>query len=182
MKHKFSESGIYFELDTEKDLGGAIESSAARELIANDLIDAIIKRAEEGYGVNKSGGEVKLKSPYSKSYADSLEFQAWGKKQGEVNLQLTGAMLNSIEVLESTPDKIRIGIVGEEAPKAYNHQVGDTVPKRPFMGATNDDLKKIKSEYKDEIGRKENVITVGDILDEAGFAKLFEELSRRGVI
>jgi phage gpG-like protein len=183
LKYKFSQDELYFEIDTEKDLGGKIESDSARELIANDLIQSIIDRANNGKGVDKSGNEVKLKSPYSKGYANSLAFDVYGKEKNDVNLQLTGSMMDSINVLESNPGKIRIGIVNEDAPKAFNHQTGDTVPKRPFLGATKDDLEKIKKDYKEEISSESRSnITVGDILDEQGFGKLFEEFLRRGII
>lgn len=180
MKVNESLKEVSLEIDLKKDLGGEVESASARRLIAEDLIQSIINRSTDGIGVTKSGSEYKLPK-YSKDYIDSLEFKAYGKTPSEINLQLTGTMLDSIEVLESTPDKIKIGIVGEEAPKAYNHQTGDTVPKRSFIGATKEDLSKLKSEYSDEIGPK-SAITVNDILDAQNFTNIFKELSRRGII
>lgn len=180
MKYKFNKDELYFEVELDKDLGGSVESASARRLIAEDLIKKIIDRANDGIG-NDKGKQVKLKSPYSDTYSQSLEFKAFGKKKGDVNLQLTGSMLSSIDILDDDKNKIRIGITGEEAPKSFNHQTGDTVPKRPFLGVTKSDLSEIKNKYSEEIGDKK-VFTVNDLLDVQNFTNIFQELKRRGVI
>lgn len=181
LKYKIDQDEVSVELDLESIFGDSVKSSTTRRLIGEALIEKIISRAESGKGVNTSSGrEVKLKSPYSKEYADSLEFKAYGKKKDDVNMKLTGSMLASIDVINDNSKKIKIGIGNEDAPKAYNHQTGDTVPKRPFFGVTKGDIKEILSEFADQVDIKPT--TAADIFEEQAFKTLFKELSKRGVI
>ena len=119
-----------------KELLGRSPTPQERVSIGQDLIDRILERTESGKSL--SGHKFKA---YSKEYKDSLDFQAFGKTN-RVNMTLTGDMLASIDILKETKDTITIGIAGDEAPKAFNHQTGDTVPKRRFFGVTKGDTKK----------------------------------------
>lgn len=120
-----------------------------KEAIAQVVIDHITKRTERGKAV---GGRRNLKAPYSREYQDSLEFKAAGKSPNTVNMTLTGDMLRSIDVLESKGNTIKIGIDDSfEAPKAFNHQTGDTVPKRDFFGLNQTDLRAITRELRKEV-------------------------------
>ena len=120
-----------------KEILGRTPTEAEKQSIGQALIDRIIERTESGKGLSGKN----LKSPYSKEYADSLEFKAFGKSRGKVNMTLTGDMLASIDILRSTRDTITIGIEGDQAAKAFNHQTGDTVPKRRFFGVTQKDIR-----------------------------------------
>lgn len=130
-----------------------------KQLIGQAIIDRIVERSKNGEGVSikegtDQGRSVKLKSPYSKTYADSLEFKAAGKQKNDVNMTLTGQMLGSIDIKRIEGNKITIGWNDtEENNKAYNHIVGDTVPKRPFFGVTNKELRDLKSSFKEDIDR-----------------------------
>ena len=104
--------------------------------IGQAIIDYMDTRVEDGLGL----GRKKLKSPYSK---------------GHVNMRLSGDMMASVDILETIGSKVTIGIEGDQAPKAFNHQTGDTLPKREFFGVTKDEIKKyILDEFKDEIKAK----------------------------
>lgn len=121
--------------------------------IGQAIIDYMDTRAEDGLGL----GRKKLKSPYSKGYSESLDFVAAGKSKNKVNMRLSGDMLASIDILETKGATLTIGIEGSEAPKAFNHQTGDTLPKREFFGVTKDEIKKyILDEFSSEIKAKKN--------------------------
>ena len=118
--------------------------------IGQEIIDYMVDRAKDGRGL---GGE-KLKSPYSKEYSESLEFKAFGKSRNEVNMTLTGDMLGAIDIADDSADRLKIAIVeDDQVPKAYNHQVGDTVPRRTFFGLTKEELDEVLSNYKDEFNQ-----------------------------
>ena len=134
-KIKETKSQVSQTINIRKILGRS-PTEAEKQSIGQALIDRIIDRTESGKGLNGKN----LKSPYSDAYADSLDFKAFGKSKNKVNMTLTGDMLASIDILSSTRDTITIGIEGDEAPKAFNHQTGDTVPKRRFFGVTRKDI------------------------------------------
>jgi hypothetical protein len=123
-------------------------SRSLREAIGGAIIEKIRARSSQGLGV----GGVKLKSPYSKSYSKSLDFKAAGKSKNNVNMQLTGDMLGLLDIKKQSGNEITIGWKdSSQNPKAYNHQTGDTVPRRPFFGVSQSDLKEIKKSFRDEI-------------------------------
>lgn len=120
--------------------------------IGQAIIDFMDDRSLDGKGFNGQ----KLKAPYSDSYADSLNFKASGKSKNDVNMRLSGDMMGSIDLLKVDGSKLVIGIDDpDQAIKAFNHQTGDTVPKRPFFGVSSEELKKkILPEFKKEIEAK----------------------------
>lgn len=127
-----------------------------REALGEAILRKIRLRAQSGKGVQFTadgrGREITLKAPYSKEYADSLEFKAAGKSRGKVNMTLTGDMLGLMDITRQTGNEIEIGWTeSEENAKAYNHSIGDTVPRRPFFGVSKSDLQEIKKEFSNEI-------------------------------
>jgi len=129
---------------------------ALKEALGQAIIDRIVERSQSGNGMsfnsNGSGKPVKLKSPYSDTYEESLEFKAAGKSKNDVNMTLTGDMLGLIDIVNVKGNTIEIGWDDEtENAKSYNHSVGDTVPKRPFFGVNKAELKSIKSEFSKDI-------------------------------
>jgi hypothetical protein len=127
-------------------------NSALVQEIGQAIIDKIISRTEAG----KSVDGTKLKSPYSKMYSESLEFKAFGKSKNKVNMTLTGSMIGTIDILESRGGKLKIGWSdAEENAKAYNHNAGDTVPRRAFFGLNEKELQEIKKEF-DPIVKEES--------------------------
>jgi len=156
------------------------------------VIDRIVERTEQGKGVDGK----KLKAPYSKSYVASEEFKEYGKSKNKINMTLTGGMLEDLD-FEQNGDQIKVKFFDEtETAKAYNHNVGDTLPKRPFFGINKNELRDIAamfdSDLKEEASSKratssatdsQDVMTGGDIDLDALFAterksgrEIFEEL------
>lgn len=132
------------------------KSKSLKLAIGEALAETIRERAESGSGLkfsaDGSAREVKLKSPYSKTYAESLDFAAAGKSKNKVNMTLTGDMLASIQVKDLGGNKIALYIEGDDQVlKAYNHLTGDTVPERPFFGVSRSDLRDMAVEFDQDI-------------------------------
>jgi hypothetical protein len=118
--------------------------------IAQATIDYMKKRiTENNLGINYT----KLKSPYSKSYQDSLEFKAADKSATDINITLSGETLDSFDILDEDGSTVKIGLNNEDVlPRAYGAMTGyeghPTIPegkyKRPFFGIG-------KKEFKEEI-------------------------------
>jgi hypothetical protein len=71
-----------------------------------------------------SGGKFKTK--LSKDYAER-------EGKDSANLDLTGSMLDSL-TYRISGNSVEVGVFdSDEAPKAYNHNVGDTLPQRQFI-------------------------------------------------
>lgn len=131
MKPKYSLSEISQEIDLEEVLGRRVSEVEARQFI-DDAINLIIERTQSGEDINgKSFKE------YSKDYA---EFK--GVSRGAVDLTLMGDMLAAVNG-ENEGTRVRLFIESDQVPKAYNHNVGDTLPKRTFFGLTNSEIESI---------------------------------------
>ena len=154
---KFKKTKVSQQINLKEEFGFDFSGkNALKQAIGQAIIDKIVNRSKAGNGMSfgKSGigRKVKLKSPYSKSYADSLEFKAAGKSKNKVNMSLTGDMLGLIDITKIKGNTIEIGWEdADENKKAFNHSVGDTVPRRPFFGVNKKELNDIKSEFKSDI-------------------------------
>lgn len=158
---KASETSVTQEIDLNELTGVDVSKDPvlAREM-QQAVIDYMIGRVSEGKGFNE---KVLRPSKYSDSYADSLDFKAAGKSKGNVNMELSGDMLGSIDVIDETNNGARFtfGIEGEEAARAYGHISGfkghpnqDKMQKyqRPFFGVSKKEIKdKILPAFKDEL-------------------------------
>jgi len=115
-----------------------------REDALNEIAEYLLDSILDYVGSSKSpvsGGS--FKKSLSPEYA---KFS--GKKSA--NLDLNGDMLNSLTFMISD-ESIMLGIFDEdEIPKAYNHNVGDTLPQRQFLP---DEDQKFKSEILRGVGR-----------------------------
>lgn len=151
---KLSETEVSQTVDLGELFGVPLTGNEAlKQSIGQAIIDMIVARTEDGISVN--GG--KLKGPYSKAYADSDDFKAFGKKANEVNMKLTGQMLGTLDIIESSGSKIKIGWDdATENAKAYNHQTGDTVTKRPFFGISKKELQVIKDQFEHDVQQETN--------------------------
>jgi hypothetical protein len=79
-----------------------------------------------------SGGKFKAK--LSKDYAER-------EGKDTANLDLTGSMLDSL-TYRIRGNSVEIGVFdSDEAPKAYNHNVGDTLPQRQFIPMEDQNFK-----------------------------------------
>lgn len=150
-------SKVYQRFNLEKDFGlDFTDNKDLAQLVGETLLQKIRDRTESGEGVDfeksKGGTKVELKSPYSDEYAKSPEFRAFGKNKSKVNMRLTGDMLGLMDILELDGNNLVIGWEGDdEAPKVFNHLTGDTVPRRPFFGVSNSELREIRAELSAEL-------------------------------
>lgn len=120
-------------------------SSAFREAVGQAILDAIKKQAGEGR--NRKGSKYSGRpARYSKQYKMSDEFKAAGKGSN-VNMRLTGDMLELMDVISTSRTTITIGWdERDEAAKAHGHILGsDPGPKvrRDFFGLPDSEYKKI---------------------------------------
>lgn len=152
-KLNISQEEISQEIDLG-DLGFNIpNNSELKFAIAQSMVNKIVDRTlsnKDAFGSSFA--------KYSKEYINSLAFQAYDKSAGDVNMKLTGEMLDSIEVASTSGNKIVIRIMPDQAPKAFNHITGDTVKKRNFFGITDKEIAQIKKEFKGSINDNSNAI------------------------
>lgn len=106
--------------------------------IAQATIDYIKSRVVDK---NKGIDGIDLKSPYKKGYQESLEFQAAGKSATDINMTLSGDMINAIDVMADSGPMVLIGIDDDQqAAKAYGHQTA-------FEGHPNESMKKYGRQF-----------------------------------
>jgi len=159
-----------------------------------EIGEAVADFVRDRSASNKGIGGKTLPKPYSKVYQESADFKLFGKSANDVNMRLTGDMLDSIEIIDAQGSKLLVGITDENAPKAHGHMTGKNgqVPKmkREFFGLTADELNKVLKEFKSDIkklpkaGESEEtsaVRTLGDLeaqiesIGESGDLFTFEE-------
>ena len=139
-----------------RDLLGRRPTETEKEQFIQAAIDRIEERTADGKSVNGTN----LKSPYSKMYADSLDFRAAGKSRSDVNMKLSGDMLGALDG-ESGRDTVTLFFDDEtEAAKAANHHQGITVPRRPFFGINQKEAREIASSIEGDGGSDENSLTL----------------------
>lgn len=122
-----------------------------RERIADDVIEFMKRRSERGKDVD---GERFV--PYSETYINSLDFKIAGKSRRNVNLHLSGDMLEAITLLSHKKGKLVIGFENgsEENARADGNIRGsygrspDPSKARDFLGIADKDLEKILSLYR----------------------------------
>ena len=133
-----------------KDYLGRKPTVKEKQLFADLAVDTITNRTLDGETIN--GGKFKK---YSKKYA---EFK--GVSRSSVDLFLEGDMLENIGRRSS---KEKAGTVfiqmkkGLETKKAFNHNTGDTLPKREFFGLTDIEAGKIAEAIKDTKEEKKKI-------------------------
>lgn len=159
------------EINLKSLLGESSKNESIRQVFFEAAFDKMLARLDQGRGV-----DGKLHA-YSKSYKDSLAFAAFGKSN-TVNMQLTGDMVQSVTVLDSSETKLKIGIDDvDQAAKAYGHMTGmkghptldGKVDARNWFGWKDSELIKIADAIKPEINKR-------DILSDAVVLKLLNKL------
>jgi hypothetical protein len=139
---------LKFKVDLKDLFGHRIESRALREAIGGAILEKIKQRTEKGEDIN---GET-FKG-YSKDYRDSLEFKVWKGNKRKPDLTQSGDMLAAMTIIDQNSQSLTFGFADDENnAKAYNHNTGDTVPKREFFGVNSSDLAEIEAEFADEVG------------------------------
>lgn len=156
-----SGDNVRLEIDLRELFGSElVDRQSVRQALAQDIIDAIVKKAES------FGGR------YSNEYSKSAEFIAFGKSKNDVNLTLSGQMLAALDVLKDTRDKIVIGWDegSEDGKKAHGNitgRNGAVKTKRDFFKLTESELKAIAKQYADDMSGDDRTErrTAQDILD-----------------
>lgn len=124
-------------------------SFAEREAIALEVIDRIVERTKAGK--DKNGNAF---APYSKDYKESENFKIAGKSN-KVNLELSGDMLDGLEIIENRDGRVVIGYGthNSEGGKAEGNILGtygqekQVGPKRDFLGIQEKELDAILDRY-----------------------------------
>lgn len=123
-----------------------------RQAVAQAVIDHIVERSQSG--IDKRG---KPFPGYSTEYVQSLDFRIAGKSAGDVDLTLSGEMLNSLKLLRDKKGEITIGF--DKGDKDLNGKAegnikgtyGNKSPvrgrKRDFLGIQRKVLKNIQDQY-----------------------------------
>lgn len=143
-----SESEISQEIDLKALTGVDVgKDPVLRREITQAMIDYMKGRTSEHLGV----GRKPWRNTYSDEYANSLDFKAAGKSDNDVNLELSGDMIGSIDVAKEKGSVVKLAIVEKsQIPKAYGHITGfeghPTIKngskyKRNFFGLTDEELK-----------------------------------------
>lgn len=145
------QKNVEMTLDIVKLFDGAFipNSSALRNAIGQAVIDTIRNRTQD----DETSYTGKAFKNYSESYAESVEFKAYGKKKNDPNLTQTGDMLGLLTVKETTDaGTIKIGWNDElQSEKAHGHITGAVGVKRDFFGLSTSEVDEIKSKFKDQI-------------------------------
>lgn len=116
------------------------------------VIDLISKRTRE-QNVDKSSRPLHR---YSNKYINSLVFKAFDKSPKDVNMTLTGAMLDTLDIVSSNQKQIVFGWNDEtENLKAFNHTTGDTVPRRDFLGLPEKEVQRLADDFSSKLERKQ---------------------------
>ena len=117
----------------------------AQRLELGDLIvEHIVERTMQGKDKNNNPFKK-----YSKSYAESLDFKIAGKSRSRPNLQLSGDMLASLELLSQQKGKLKVGFPkGDEVnARAEGHITGilgkSRGHKRDFLGLQKSKLNEL---------------------------------------
>lgn len=137
----------YLDIDLEELFGGPVpDSSSFRQSVGQEVLDIIVERTKDADYLNNA------KSSYSSAYADTLEFAAFGKSRGNVNLTQSGDMLGLLDIIEESSNSIKIGWSDDDnKAKGTNHNFGVTVPRREFLGLTSKEADIIKEKFQDEL-------------------------------
>lgn len=159
MKPKYSLSEVSQEIDLTEILGRTPSEVEARQFI-DDAINLIIERTQSGEDIN--GKSFKQ---YSEDYA-----KLKGVSRGAVDLTLMGDMLAGING-ELDRGNIKLFIEEDQVPKAYNHNVGDTLPRRTFFGLTDSEIESIAGGLGiANIAETREDFDIGALLQNIGFA------------
>jgi len=129
----------YFDVEVSK-----AYTAKERQAIAQDIIDEIINRTEEGRDADNR--------PFAQYTKDYVKF----KGQSNVDLTYSMEMLNEIQLLQSSEGKIRIGFsedyeglgkVEGNIRGTYGQDVPIKGKSRNFLGITEKALKNILSDH-----------------------------------
>ena len=137
-----TEHEMFLEVDLRTDLNINFEvPDSTKHIIADAIVAQIKDRTQSG----KPLGTASKFKHYSPNYAAKK-----GVGINDVDLTLSEDMLNAVSVEDIVGSNLIIGFDDPDViPRAFNHQTGDTLPKRPFFGIQKNELRNIKREIKD---------------------------------
>ncbi len=171
-KPKYSKSEVSQKFNLKEIFGKDFSNNPdLRDQIGQAIIDKMVERTESGVDISDKGFK-----PYSTAYKNSDEFKDF-KNSSKVNMTLKGDMLEDVDIVSETTNTLKVGFTDDlETKKAYNHNVGDTLPKRQFFGIRRKDIDEIKKEFSSELKelpsrsmptQRERRQTIGDLVAEA---------------
>jgi len=162
-KPKYSKSEVSQRFNL-KELLGYEPSDRQKELFFELAADKMVERTTSGKDI-----DGKKFTKYTKGYA---AFK--GVSQSSVDLTLSGDMLSSFEESQSQKNVVKIKIAeGTETLKAYNHNVGDTLPTRTFFGFKEE--KDISRVLRDVDRIKESEVSTPSLTDLAALRQAINE-------
>ena len=91
----------------------------------NDMVNRIITRTQKGFSVFNKKFKKYSKKYYERKKAGDILRQASQfapRSRSDVNLTLTGDMLNSFQVQSANDKSVTIGFRGDEAQKAFRNE------------------------------------------------------------
>lgn len=145
--------------------------SSFKERVGQAIIDDMVNRVlKEEKSIHGRGMKA-----YDEDYINSDEFKAYGKSKNSVNMSLTGAMMNLLDIKEIDGDTVVIGWNEQEQnAKAHGHMTGgNNLPKREFFGANQKALEEIKTQFIEDLPTSRDTqnnsqaLTALDILNRA---------------
>lgn len=175
-KTKLSEDEVSTEINLEKLLGSQSKNREVREAFFQVAYDKLLERLDQGIGA-----DGKKLGKYSKAYMDSLAYAAFGK-DSTVNMQLSGDMISSIDIVNQDDKKMKVAFKGQdENAKAFAHMTGfqghptldGKVKPRKFFGWSDDELLEIAQEFKPRQETRQSAVSDAQII--SLFDRLFGE-------
>jgi hypothetical protein len=118
-------------------------AKSEREEVAVRILEYIKERTLDGVGI-KNGRRFNFPK-YSDAYIKSAAFKEAGKSASEVNLKLSGEMLEEMRILSLRGNQILIGF---ENGTFSNEKADGNSKKRPFLGINKSELQEILREFK----------------------------------
>ena len=145
-KPKYSKKEVSQKFNLKKILGYE-PSERQKEAFFKLAVDKMVQRTADGKDINGSKF-----TQYSKAYA-----QEKGVSRGSVDLILEGDMLDSNVKESKQKNMLKIKVKeGVETLKSFNHNTGDTLPKRTYFGFKDEsDLKNVISNVDSMRDKKE---------------------------
>ena len=159
IKTKLSKQNSELIIDSRKLVGGEL-SEVDKGILGQAIVETIVDRSCDK-NVDVDGRPFKA---YSKEYKKSVDFRAFGKSSSDKDMKLTGDMLGTLDVKRIEGDNIVIGWQDStNNAKAYNHNTGDTVPKREFLGMRESELSKLKDEFEPKALKPTDESNISDL-------------------
>jgi len=152
-------------LDVSKILGVDVSGNPRLvQEVGQALLDRIIDRTVDD-NEDVSGNRF---DSYSKAYRESEDWDEFGKSASDINLSLTGDMMDSLD-FKTKGSKVTIKVSKNETGKAFGNISGirgknkSVINPRDWFGVSAKDVKKVKSKFKDDIANiKDEVSTANE--------------------